>query len=367
MGTILVVEDEAGIRDEIMEMLHYEHWNTIGAENGRIGVELAQQHLPDLIFCDIMMPVQDGYTTLAQLRGSVATATIPFVFLTAKSDRRDWRKGMELGADDYLIKPFTIEELLNSIQTQLKRQRLWHTRLMQNLDTLHSNVSQAFTHELLTPLNGILGFSQFLQSEYSTLHRSEIGEIVHYIHGSGDRLYKLIQNILLITQLELSQKELPSVKPDTAENTKNPAKLIMRVLQEQAKIHERSEDLRMDLEDAPLTISQEDLQKIVEELGNNAFKFSESKTPVHVVAAVSNRMYTLQFIDQGRGMTAEQISNIGPYMQFERQQYQQTGLGLGLILAKRLTEWHGGHFFLESQSHQQTRVCVTFPCEESLV
>lgn len=122
MKKILVIEDEPSVRANILEILELEDYNGIGAENGLIGVLWALEHIPDLIICDVMMPELDGYGVLSTLRGEPQTATIPFIFLTAKADKTDFRQGMELGADDYLTKPFTNNELLSSIAARLEKQ-----------------------------------------------------------------------------------------------------------------------------------------------------------------------------------------------------------------------------------------------------
>lgn len=122
MTKILVIEDEVQVRENIQEILELEDFDILVAENGRIGVQLAKAEIPDLIICDIMMPELDGYGVLTALRQDWATATIPLIFLTAKADRSDMRQGMQLGADDYLIKPVTPAELLQAIATRLERQ-----------------------------------------------------------------------------------------------------------------------------------------------------------------------------------------------------------------------------------------------------
>ncbi|WP_199246443.1 EAL domain-containing protein [[Phormidium] sp. ETS-05] len=121
MAKILVVEDSEEIRGNIMDLLEAEDFEVVGAENGRWGVEIAQQQKFDLIICDIMMPEMDGYDVIAQLRQNPETADIPFIFLTAKAERNDLRQGMNLGADDYLTKPFTYAELLEAVEARLKR------------------------------------------------------------------------------------------------------------------------------------------------------------------------------------------------------------------------------------------------------
>lgn len=124
MTRILVIEDEQLIRDSVVEQLKAEGFDTIEAQNGRVGLNWAREHQPDLIICDVVMPEVDGYQVLSSLRQEPATAIMPFIFLTAKADRSDVRRGMELGADDYLTKPFTKAELLAAIASRLKKQAL---------------------------------------------------------------------------------------------------------------------------------------------------------------------------------------------------------------------------------------------------
>lgn len=120
--TILIIEDNTDIREGTAEILELTgRYDVLSAENGRIGVDLAMAHLPDLILCDIMMPELDGYGVLYILSRHEETAHIPFIFLTAKAERSDMRKAMELGADDYLTKPFDDVELLNAIDVRFKK------------------------------------------------------------------------------------------------------------------------------------------------------------------------------------------------------------------------------------------------------
>lgn len=121
MYKILAIEDEAPVLANIVEILESEQFEAIGVENGQKGVQSALAMAPDLILCDVMMPKLDGYGVLKELRKNPLTARIPFIFLTALSDRKDMRQGMELGADDYLTKPFSREELLAAIAIRLEK------------------------------------------------------------------------------------------------------------------------------------------------------------------------------------------------------------------------------------------------------
>ncbi len=123
MNRILVIEDEAALGDNITSVLEMNKYEVHYAKEGRSGYELAVKFLPDIILCDIMMPEFDGYWVLEQVRSNHELKDTPFIFLTAKVDRDDLRKGMELGADDYITKPFKISELIGAIEARLKRNK----------------------------------------------------------------------------------------------------------------------------------------------------------------------------------------------------------------------------------------------------
>ena len=120
-NTILVIEDESGIRDNIRILLECENYTVLTAGNGSEGIEKANAFHPDLIICDIMMPEMSGYDVLKTLLGKNSSLSVPFIFLTAKVERCDLRTGMELGADDYIFKPFSAEDLLNAVSARLKK------------------------------------------------------------------------------------------------------------------------------------------------------------------------------------------------------------------------------------------------------
>jgi CheY-like chemotaxis protein len=127
MTDILVIEDDELVRESVLAVLESKGFRVLSAENGLIGIQMAEVHLPDLILCDILMPGLDGYEVLSALSSNPETQGIPFIFLTAKVEKANWRKAMKMGADDYLTKPFTTEELLEAIAGRFKRQMLLKT------------------------------------------------------------------------------------------------------------------------------------------------------------------------------------------------------------------------------------------------
>lgn len=143
MKKILLIEDNKAVRENIIEILELANYEVLSAPNGRAGVDIATKELPDLIICDIMMPELDGYGVLHMLNKNTKTSSIPFIFLTAKADRSDFRKGMEMGADDFITKPFDDIELLNAIETRLRKSEMLKTDFAANLSGINEFLSQA--------------------------------------------------------------------------------------------------------------------------------------------------------------------------------------------------------------------------------
>lgn len=358
---ILVIEDEQSLRKDIMEMLNYEGFQMIGAENGLIGVQKAREHLPDLIICDIMMPELNGYDVLAELRRYTETATIPFIFLTARTDKHDRRLGMEQGADDYLTKPFTVTELFKSVRVRLEKRDALAQLSERRMDELRDNIILSMPHELRTPLTVILGFSEVLLSE-PDLNPKRTREMIQHINKSALRLYHLIENYLVYAQVETMATDERLMQRFQDGYAESPHLVIEAAAIEKARSYEREQDLCLKI--APVTglrILEDNLRKIVEEVVDNALKFSPDATPVQVRGEVDDRCYVIRVTDHGRGMTPAEIRAVGAYMQFNRRIHEQQGSGLGLVIARRLAELHKGSLKIESVPEVETVVTVKLP------
>ena len=365
MTTILVIEDEQAIRESLCDLLEIEGFSVLDAELGTKGIHLAEKQRPDLILCDIQMPDIDGYDVLSQLRQNPSASSIPFIFLTAKGARPEQRRGMNLGADDYLVKPCSAEEILEAIASRMHRQEAVLSQSQQQLTALRNNITLCLPHELHTPLNGILLFAEILSTESESIERGEVLEIAEGIHTSAQRLYHLIQNFLCYAQLEIAIYDPAKRKDLCSGQTNRPKLLITEVASRLARQTDRSADLKLRLTNADLAMADLRLQKVVEELVSNAFKFSQPGSPVQITSQIIRTIASTHFVicitDQGRGIAPEQIAALGAYMQFDRRFYEQQGAGLGLIIAKRILELHGGSLTIESTLGEQTCVKATIP------
>lgn len=361
MTKILVIEDEQTVRENLIDLLDAEDFEVLGAGDGKTGVELAQTYLPDLVICDLMMPKLDGFGVLNFLRATPATTMIPFIFLTAKADQTDRRQGIELGADDYLTKPFTRKDLLGAISVRLQKKATIEQQQAQKLNELRNSIILSLPNEMLSPLNNILGYSHFLIEEADFIKQQEIRKMSRTIQKSAERLERLIQNFLLYTELEIIATDTERIMALRNNQTHSAMSVLGTIAIAQAQQIQRTADLQLELQDSTVQIARGRLRKILEELLDNAFKYSNPGTTVRVCCAPVDQTFILSVTNSGRGFSAEQIEKIGAYQQFERQIYEQQGSGLGLIITKRLTELLGGKLIIESIPDQQTTVKVMLP------
>src|ERR1700757_1560980 len=165
MKKILVIDDEEWLREMIRLALRQKGNEVIEAANGEAGIEQASKHNPDLILCDVNMDKVDGYLTLSSLRNKPGTAAIPFILMTGLADNAGMRHGMELGADDYLPKPFTLDALYAAVQARLKKAQALREGAEKKMADLRDNITMMLPHELRTPLNGILAYGEILTND----------------------------------------------------------------------------------------------------------------------------------------------------------------------------------------------------------
>ncbi|MBC7655204.1 MAG: response regulator [Oligoflexus sp.] len=251
--TILIIEDNTDIRESTSEILELANYQTLVAENGKIGVELAQKHLPDLIVCDIMMPELDGYGVLYLLSKNTDTSVIPFIFLTAKTERLDFRKGMEMGADDYLTKPFDDIELLNAIEIRLKKQN--------KQQTFYGNGIKAI-EKLSESVNDFESLNKLLLNK--KVRHLKKGQLLYYDGDASQGLYLVINGKIKISKITEDGREFVTAIKHTDDYFGIFDALVNKTHTENAEA----------LEDADVCILHKDqLDQLLMESANLAMKF----------------------------------------------------------------------------------------------
>lgn len=165
MEKVLIIEDNEDVRENIAEILELANYNVTTVQNGKVGIKIANKVKPDLIICDIMMPDIDGYGVLEALSSSKKTASVPFIFLTAKTEKSDIRKGMNLGADDYLTKPFEEKDLLNAIESRLKKHDFLKKEFSKNVKGLNDFIDEASEYISFESLTQDLSIYNYIKKE----------------------------------------------------------------------------------------------------------------------------------------------------------------------------------------------------------
>jgi len=357
--TILIIDDEESMRLVCRSVLEDAGFHVIEASDGAAGFSTAMEAHPDLVLCDIEMPRKNGFEVLEMFRAQPSTTSIPFVFLTGRSEKSALRKGMDLGADDFLTKPFMGDQLISTVKSRLQRAAAQHEEAGQKLEELRQNISNAVPHELHTPLSGILGFGAILKEQAGSLDPKDLADIADHIIGSGKRLQQTLEKFWLYSEISMMARDEQTRDSLMKAELPGAQNIIGTLAKQKARAYNRSEDLK--LSDGPvvsLRMRDKHLPMMVEEILDNAFKFSKAGTNVEVSVVLNQSGAEIRIKDNGKGMSPEEINRVGGFMQFGRKQHEQQGLGLGLAIAHELVALYGGELHIESRVGQGTSVSV---------
>jgi len=346
---ILVLEDDKQIRDTISEILQIHNFDVLAVENGKVGIEKLKSFTPDIILCDIMMPVMSGIEFLNYLKSTDIFSKIPFLFLTAKVSRDDLRVGMELGADDYITKPFKTEELLKAIESRLKRIQSIQKSVANNFDDFKKKIKVVGSHEFNTQLYTILASSDLILKNQEYLLENENIEFVNLIKNSAQKLHRNFNNLILFLS---DSKKLTNLKWIGINE-------ILDLIK--TKINDtQSENLKrcvFEFENAEFLISKNHFIFSMFELIDNALRFSQEKVVIKG-SQIGESFYIISIEDFGIGMDRSDIENINALTQFNRESLEQQGLGLGLYLSKKKLTSMGFNFSILSQKNKGTIVKI---------
>lgn len=358
---ILVIEDESPFREAIAFALEAENYEVLQAENGAEGIELARTRVPDLILSDVLMDSVDGYEAVVSLRQDPRTVGIPIILMTGKADKEGLVHAIELGADDYLTKPFTMPELLEAISIRFKKQdevRHQHEGILKDP---RSNLIVGIPGDLQTPLAGILGFSKAISREYVDMKKSEIIELGRAIQKAARHMLRLAENFSVLSQIEILSQDQTKVNGLRSMSCANIREAVEAPATEAANHYERSEDLVVVVSEGRPACAAEYISKITFELADNAFKFSSKGQKVQVSAGIAEGMFSMIVTDFGKGIPAGQINDVDRFSTLSSRFREEHYFGWGLAVVKRLVELHGGSLGLKSAGVAGTMAKVTLP------
>lgn len=356
LKTVLLIDDDVRLRPVLVEGLEASGYRTLSAPNTALGAELARTHLPDVIVCDIDMPGQDGKGFLKQLRLDPELADRQFILMTGDPSFANPRAGMELGADDFLLKPFSLGDLTRAVAARLKRAEI--SRHLENrvIDQLRSSLHATLPHEFFTPLAGVFGLTEMLEEELDDLGKDEIRPILRDILISARRLHRTLRNYLHIIALDA-----PNRPPAGLLEGPQVTEAFTAGVKAAIDRHRRAADVTTDISGARLRCGPAECTALAEELVDNALNFSRADSPVSVVFKPEGGVLKLTVTDEGRGMTPKQLQQLGLFQQHDRKKFEQQGLGLGLALTRRIVLRLGGDLRIDSEPGRGTTVHASIP------
>jgi len=357
MKKILVIEDDDKLRTNISKLLTSEGYKVDSAKNGKIGIEKVHSFAPHLIICDVMMPEMDGFEVLDNLMNHDDSASIPFIFLTAKVESEDLRKGMRLGADDYLLKPFHIDDLLQAIETRLKKKE----NLLKKNEKLKEQIGSMIPHQLKTPLVPIMGYADLIAEENDLDKAKEMAETIRRTSGI---LRDRIEKFLMYNSLLLKANNSSSYSPQnySINVMTDDIKFFLSKLDKELHADER---VTINFDPVMLNIKEEMFESVIVELVENGLKFSEESQKVELSGYRKNNHYEITIKDNGNGISAYNINNISPFSKFGDDSISDYGIGLGLAIVKRIIELNNGLFEIKCETPNTTTCKVELPLKNA--
>lgn len=362
---ILVVEDDEVLRIGICDLLDLSGYIVTAARDGQRGLEALEEMRtpPALIVSDIRMPNMDGYEFLSAVRSHQEWVSIPFIFLSAKGDREDIRKGKLQGADDYISKPFEFQDLLVAIQSSLSR----HDELVAfqeaRMETLKRRILEVINHEFRTPLTYIVAYADLMASEPSFQHSDDLNQYITGILEGSERLSRLIENFLVLAELESGLGEKIWQRRRT--RVENVGRIVDAVVEQaRAKSHLRGVTIKSEVDSStpPIEADPIYLEIAIRELIHNAIRFSPEDEAVNVVVHTDAGAIRIDVRDEGPGIAADKQDRLfDTFYQVDRESLEQGGAGAGLAIARHVAQLHGGDIEVESAPGEGSLFCLRLP------
>lgn len=358
---VLVAEDNVEMNRFVRESLAGEY-RTAAAFEGRQALAMAVELVPDLILTDVMMPEMSGEALIRELHATPELASVPIVVLTARADDELRIQLLSEGASDYLVKPFSREELQarigNLVRTKLTDERLRRLNTeLEGASRAKSDFLASMSHELRTPLSAIIGFSELMRSERrEDQHLVVPEEWVEHINRSGNQLLGLINDVLDLTKVEAGRLDLQLESFDL-QTSITESITGLRPLAERKHLR-----LAADVEPGTLVADRARFRQILYNLLSNAIKYTPDGGDIRVLGRSTPTEMSISVVDSGVGIAAEDQPHVfEEFRQVGDPTTRQAGTGLGLALTRRLTEAHGGRIELESAPGHGSRFTVILP------
>jgi signal transduction histidine kinase len=365
MLKVLVVENEPNPRESLAATLKDTYFDVDSANNTAAALLKAQTHLPALIICDSSSLQIDGAELLELVRADSKTRIIPFILISKSYDRAAMRRAMNLGADDYLVKPITSDDLLASVIARLERQRALVEDAEVRLDATKRSLARMLTHELRTPLISMNTAIDILSREAKMFSPEELRDLLDSLAAGSTRLSHRVEQLAFLTQLQTSAISKRSIARRGIESRLSD--LVMASINLARRFMGKRETTQLIKQgdtapDAVVLCNPSALKQALAELIANALAFSPPNGAVYVGQKYVAEGVRVTITDEGPGIPEGKLASVmEAFSQLERESTEQQGLGIGLALAQRLIDAHGGRLEMRSIPGKGTQALAFLP------
>jgi two-component system, sensor histidine kinase and response regulator len=366
-ATILLVDDDYAILDSVSDLLRLSGYQVVTAMNGAAALPLLDKHLPDVVISDIMMPEMNGYELFDAVRSNPAWAAVPFIFLTAKGQHKDIMAGQRIGVDGYVTKPFEPADLLDAIETRLKRAHQLTSITETDLSRMKQEIITLFSHELRTPLTYIVGYVTLLE-DHRSCDPESIDDLVVGVKRGADRLVSLVEDLMLMVRIDGG---VVAAEISDKRRTTSLSVMINEVIEQyQEAAEQRRVTIYAQVHDELVVpcmayYAKDALARLI----SNAIKFSKREGGDVVIRVKREGSYGVIYVeDNGIGIKPGQQRRLFErFRQLNRDVMEQQGIGLGLTIARSLVRMHGGDIEVMSEVGKGSIFTMRLPLYEDMV
>ncbi|MBN8549286.1 MAG: response regulator [Deltaproteobacteria bacterium] len=366
-GSVLVVDDNPLIVNVLKSLLGSAGYQVFTSTNGEEALDCLGQKSVDVIICDVMMPRMDGYELHHKVRDKSELSHIPFLFLTALSDNLEVHRGKEIGADDYLVKPFDPHALLAVVRGKVARSRNLKTLSEEKYDSYRKKVIHTLSHEFRTPLVAINTGTELLLEQQGRLDGQKMLGLLEAIRRGGQRLERLVNDFMLMQQIEAG---IAAKLFATRACPRAVAEMLTQFVEgKSAGLAEEGFSIEFNnlCREAEVMVYEPHIHDILSRLVSNAVKFSATSPTHHIeiCAYMQEQEVVIEVRDRGIGIDPAKVRQaIDVFGQIDREKLEQQGGGLGLAIASRYAAINKGRLEFESRSGGGTTVSLTLPVRQ---
>lgn len=362
MNQLLIIEDDLDVLENLKDIFEYANYKVFTSESGVKALSILKEINPDLIICDINMPQMNGIEFLEIIKRNPDTYAIPFIFLTAMTEKEYLRKAMNLGADDFITKPFDNDEIVSAVRSKIDKFSNLKSKIESDIELAKGQINPRIPAQFTQPLQSILGFSTVLKNNYHEFDESERKNLIENIQKSSKIIIRILDNYTLYNQLK-NKENFKALN----ENSNIEVKQLINDVIEDFKILNNSKDRIVNFANYGIIKLNLDFQrKIINEIITIASDKCYENTEILISGDIIDDAYyklTIKFQSAGLNIDEKEIINLAENIDISDSEKKCCALSFAIV--KLICELNGGRFEAESEPYDFTTITIKLPAHNS--